>query len=121
VKTLTKTLLIIYGMSIMGYGMLEVSHGIMHEIKNKFHHHAHDHFHNLSEHSGASFYVTPNSPPDNNDSISAFNSYFLFFECNPLILENLVAESTYESETLEPLTLFYSNPLVPPPLFATAL
>jgi hypothetical protein len=108
-------LLVVYGLSIIGYGMLEVSHGIMHKIKNKFHTHAHDSNHHFEDHHTV-LYSPAASQPTDNDSISPFNSYFLFFEQDILILRNLVAGHSCVSETLERLTPFYSTPLVPPPL-----
>jgi len=99
----------------MGYGMLELSHGIMHTIKNKFHTHAHDGYHHLDDHHTV-LYSAAVSQSNDNDSISPFNSYFLFFEQDTLILRNLVAEPSCVSETFERLTPSYSTPLVPPPL-----
>jgi hypothetical protein len=108
-------LLVIYGLSIVGYGMLKLSHGIMHTIKNKFHTHAHDSDHHLDDHHTV-LYSPAASQPTDNDSISLFNSYFLFFEQDILILRNLVAGPPCVSETLQQLTPFYCAPLVPPPL-----
>ncbi len=108
-------LLIIYGVSTMAFGIMDISHGILHGIKNEFHGHGHKSHHTIGDH-----HVTLQaevSHQTDSDPASPIHSYFLFFEnCNPIVI-NFSAIVTHHLEGACLLSSFYAAPLVPPPLF----
>ena len=46
----TNFLILIYGLSITAFGIMEIGHETMHAIKNGIHHHEADHHHILEDH-----------------------------------------------------------------------
>ena len=113
-KALVKTLLVIYGFSTMSFAIMDVSHRILHGIKNEFHSHEHESHHTIGDHH-VSLQAEVSHQTDS-DPASPVHSYFLFFEnCNAIVI-NFSAAVTHYLEGSFPLSSFYAAPLVPPPL-----
>ena len=49
-RLLTNFLILIYGLSIIAFGVMEIGHEALHTFKNGVHHHEADHHHILEDH-----------------------------------------------------------------------
>ena len=113
IRVFANLLILIYSVSITGFGILEVGHEIAHTFKNNIHHHAEDHHHNLKDHE-VLFQDDNNSSSDSNIVFSLFCS-FLFYEFHFIVLTDIVTESKYYMSNDDELKTVAFRPLIPPP------
>ncbi len=107
-------LLIIHSLSIMGYGIMEGGHELLHSFKNNVHFHDHEHHHHMEDHH---IVVRDNvSDTHNEDSTSPIHSYFLFFELLDPISIDINMKLPYPTEVIIQFSSLSSIPFVPPPL-----
>ena len=80
---LTKLLILIYGLSITGYVLLEGGHEILHAFKSTLHQHEvdhhHGHAHNVNDHHTVFTSDDEQNVTTLNDSIKIFG-FFLFYQ-----------------------------------------
>ncbi len=109
---LAKLMILIYGISIAGYVLLDGGHTVLHNLKNKLHHHNHGH-HHVEDHQDI---FTPDvSHSDTQDSVKIFG--FLLFYQTPVDYSvlNLPGNLNVNGLFKKLLTLTQA-PLTPPPL-----
>lgn len=105
-RVFAKLILLIYGLSIAGYVLLDASHEVLHQFKNSIHHHEHDHHH--SHHHIDDHQVLPE---DTDDSRNIVIYYFhLFFQNG----EVPSLQTTEESKAGVACLTFFENPTFPP-------
>lgn len=115
-RLFAKLILLIYGLSIAGYVLLDAVHEVLHQFKNNIHHHEHDHHHAHDHHHVEDHHGASALEEDENTSLVIY--YFhLFFQRIakqelPVAFDHEGGESTlviFESLTFPPST--------PPPMF----
>lgn len=114
---LAKLLILIYGLSITGYGLLDGGHKIVHRFKNPLHHHEVDlhHDHDVNDHH--TIFISGDEKDDASitDSIKIFG--FLLFYHSPA--DYLVFNWDTNNSCIglfKKLTTLSQAPLTPPPL-----
>jgi hypothetical protein len=112
-RALTNFLILIYGLSIIAFGIMEIGHEVMHTFKNALHHHEAGHQHILEDH-----HIMLHD--DNTNSIdnilSSLSFSILFYEFPAATLIEIVAQLQYHSlDTAKTITVVCS-PFIPPPI-----
>lgn len=122
-KALTTSLLIIYGLSIMGYALLDATHEVLHNVKNPFHKHevkvhAHEHKHNHHHHHVEDHHklITKSDTSDKQTTSINISCYFLFFHGASKFNNALFNLDTFAMVLNTRLPLVFLIPLSPPPL-----
>jgi hypothetical protein len=85
IRGYTLLLIVIYGITILSFSLLEAGHSLFHTVKNSIHDHNHGHHHGMGDHTTV-ISVDDTDAPDT-DSSNQISCYFLFFEKNPLALD----------------------------------
>jgi hypothetical protein len=116
--TLSKLLILIYGVSIAGYVLLDGSHALMHVLKSELHHHKIDHHshghHHVEDHQHI-FTPDTDEPTESKDSIKIF-SFLLFYQTPAdYSVFNVVGNLEVNGLSKKILTVTRA-PLTPPPL-----
>jgi hypothetical protein len=112
-RALTNFLILIYGLSITAFGVMEIGHETMHAFKNGVHHHEADHHHILEDHNISSHDDDTNGM-DNILSSLSFSIFFYEFSAIPLI-DTLVKLQYHLLDVLKTNTVV-SSPFIPPPI-----
>jgi hypothetical protein len=112
-RALTNFLILIYGLSITAFGIMEIAHETMHTFKNAVHHHQADHQHILEDHG-----VTTNDDNTNsiNNILSSLSFSILFYEFSAIILIDVVAKLQYHSWDASKIITVVCSPFIPPPI-----
>ena len=114
--TLTKLLLLIYGLSIISNGVMDLGHEVLHQFKNNIHSHEHTDHHHIHDHNTLLKTDTQHHASDTKTSVPIY-SFFLFFEASlnftPALNSNVASIS---SELITKIHCGYITPLTPPPL-----
>ena len=111
-RLLTNFLILIYGLSIIAFGVMEIGHETLHAFKNEIHQHEADHHHILGDHN-VSFHDDDTNSIDSVLSTLSFS--ILFYEFCAIILIDVVAKlQYYPLETIKISTVVCS-PFIPPP------
>jgi len=112
-RLLANFLILIYGLSIIAFGVMEIGHETLHAFKNGVHHHEADHHHILEDHN-VSFH---NDETDSIDKVLSTLSFsILFYEFCAIILIDVVAKlQYYPLRTIKTNTVVCS-PFIPPPI-----
>lgn len=124
-KALATSLLIIYGLSIMGYALLDVTHELLHKVKNPFHQHEvkahthqhkreHDHYHHHVEDHHK--FLTKSDTSDKRGSSINISWYFFFFHGAPRFINTQPGFSTFVQVLNTRLPIVFLKPPSPPPL-----
>ncbi len=113
---LAKLLILIYGLSITGYSLLDGGHEILHSFKNALHHHEvdHHHGHDVNDHHTI-FTQGDEDSASITDSIEIFG--FLLFYHSPT--DYLIFKSDSNNSFIglfKKLPTLSQAPLTPPPL-----
>ena len=88
-RLLTNFLILIYGLSIIAFGVMEIGHEALHAFKNGVHHHEADHHHILEDHN-VSFHNDDTNSIDN--LLSTLSFTILFYEFCAIILTDVLAK-----------------------------
>lgn len=107
-RVFAKLILLIYGLSIAGYVLLDATHEVLHQFKNSIHHHEHDHHHSHSHHHIDDHQVMPE---DTDGSKNIVIYYFHLFFQN---VEVPSLQTTEESKAGVACLVFFENPTFPP-------
>src|SRR5687768_9272875 len=107
-RVLTNMLLVVYSLSIMGYGIIETSHGLLHSLKNNVHFHDHERHHHIEDHH--IILHDDASQTNHADSTIPIYSYFLFFEHLIPLTIDLNINLPYPREVILQLKSIYSTP-----------
>ena len=111
-RALTNFLILVYGLSIIAFGAMEIGHETLHAFKNGVHHHEADHHHILEDHN-VSFDNDDTNSIDN--LLSTLSFTILFYEFCPIILIDALAKvQYYPLETIKTNAVACS-PYIPPP------
>lgn len=116
IRALTKLLLLIYGLSIVGNGSMDLGHTFLHQFRNNIHHHEHSSHHKIHDHK-ILMQASGQHHAAETETSSPIYSYFLFFERNLSFI--LKCDGTVVNVSGEPVTTThcaYVTPLTPPPL-----
>ncbi len=108
----TSFLILIYGLSITAFGIMEIGHEAMHAIKNGIHHHEADHHHILEDHG-----ILHDDNADSIDNIlSSLSFSILFYEFCAIILLDVLAKLQYYSLAPAKTITVVRCPFIPPPI-----
>lgn len=115
IRALTKLLLLIYGLSIVSYGVMDLGHEVLHQVKNNIHSHEHTDHHHIHDHNALLKMDTQHPVSDTEASVPIY-SYFLFFEPGLNFTPTWNSEETsVSSELITKLHCGYATPLTLPP------
>ena len=109
-RVVTKLLVIIYGLSITGFGIMELGHEIAHVIKNKVHHHDAALSHVVSDHG-----LKSQEEHSDDNNISLLSCGFLFFEVYSFLMETMLLEVQYFCCGNNKHDNVILKPFIPPP------
>ncbi|HEY5823338.1 MAG TPA: hypothetical protein VIT44_03175 [Cyclobacteriaceae bacterium] len=111
-RALTNFLILIYGLSITAFGIMEIGHETMHAFKNGIHHHEADHHHIFEDHG-----IVHDDNADSIDNIlSSLSFTILFYEfCDIVLLDVLAKLQYYSLEPAKTITVVRC-PFIPPPI-----
>ena len=111
-RALTNFLILIYGLSITAFGIMEIGHETMHAFKNGIHHHEADHHHILEDHG-----IVHDDNADSIDNIlSSLSLSILFYEFCNIILLDVQAKLQYHSLAPAKTITVVCSPFIPPPI-----
>lgn len=112
-RSVTKILLLIYGLSIMGGSFMEVAHEILHRVENTLHHHRHEHHHSVEDH-----HISLDADGSSKNGVaemSNLGTYFLYFESPLTILSVVRIKKIYSIHRLFGFVSLSVVPSIPPP------
>lgn len=109
-RVVTKLLVILYGLSITGFGIMEFGHGLAHVITNKVHHHEADHHHGLGDHD-----LKSQEEHSDDNNISLLSCGFLFFEAYSFSMETMLLAVQYFPRDNNEHDNVILKPFIPPP------
>ena len=112
-RALTNFLILIYGLSITAFGIMEIGHETMHAFKNVVHHHEADHHHILEDHD-ILFHDDNTNSIDN--ILSSLSFSILFYEFCAIILIDILAKLQYHSLDAAKTNTIVCSPFIPPPI-----
>lgn len=118
---LAKLMILVYGLSIAGYVLLDSGHEVLHAIKSNLHHHVEEHHH---DHTDAHHHVEDHQnilTPATDQSTESTNSaktfgFLLFFQSPSPIVTIRDAGDLHGNCLLQKLLTLTRVPLTPPPL-----
>ena len=112
-RALTNFLILIYGLSIIAFGIMEIGHEVMHTFKNALHHHEAGHQHILEDH-----HIMLHD--DNTNSIdnilSSLSFSILFYEFSGIRLIDILVQLQYHLFDVVKTITVVSSPFIPPPI-----
>lgn len=119
-------MILVYGLSIAGYVLLDSGHEILHTLKSNLHHHEEEHHHNQHDHhdNAAPHHVedhqsifTPDidQSAESKDWVQIF-SFLLFFQTPSALFIPGHSVDFYGNGLLQKLLTLTQAPLTPPPL-----
>jgi hypothetical protein len=112
-RALTNFLMLIYGLSITAFGIMEIGHEAMHAFKNAVHHHEADHHHILEDHD----IMLPDDSTNSIDNILSSLSFSIaFYESCPLVLIDVLPKLQYQLWDAAKTITVVCSPFVPPPI-----
>jgi ABC-type nickel/cobalt efflux system permease component RcnA len=123
---LAKLMILVYGLSIAGYVLLDSGHEILHTLKSNLHHHEEEHHHNQHDHhdNAAPHHVedhqsifTPDidQSAESKDWVQIF-SFLLFFQTPSALFIPGHSADFYGNGLFQKLLTLTRAPLTPPPL-----
>ena len=112
-RALTNFLILIYGLSIIAFGIMEIGHETMHAFKNGVHHHEADHHHILEDHN-ISFHDDDTNKMDN--ILSSLSFSILFYEFSAIPLIDILVKLRYHLLDVVKTNTVVSSPFIPPPI-----
>jgi hypothetical protein len=112
-RLLTNFLVLIYGLSIIAFGIMEIGHETLHAFKNGVHHHEADYDHIFEDHN----IVVHDDVTNSIDNILSSLSFSIFFYefCAIALIDVLAKHQYYLLDVGKTNTLVYS-PFIPPPI-----
>ncbi|MBA4057260.1 MAG: hypothetical protein C0490_21280 [Marivirga sp.] len=116
-RSLTKLLLVIYGLSVISNSLLDASHEVLHCLRNAIHHHEHLEHHHIHDHHAFLKKDAQLQVYDSETNLPIL-SYFIFFE-NFRVFDLLFADQiTFQAvEIITRVHCGYTTLLLDPPLF----
>ena len=112
-RALTNFLILIYGLSITAFGIMEIGHETMHAFRNGAHHHEADHHHILEDHN-ILFHDDDTNSIDN--ILSSLSFSILFYEFSGIRLIDILVELQYHLFDVVKTITVVSSPFIPPPI-----
>ncbi len=112
-RAFTNFLILIYGLSITAFGIMEIGHETMHAFKNRVHHHEADHHHILEDHN-ISFHDDDTNSIDN--ILSSLSFSILFYEFSVIPLIDVLVKFQYRLLDVVKTNTVVSSPFIPPPI-----
>lgn len=111
-RLFAKLILLIYGLSIAGYVLLDATHEVLHQFKNNLHHaHNHDnHHHSHSHHHVEDHHVTSGGSGQKADTNIVIYYFHLFFQRIAAHTFPLSIERSWQ----QAVELSFENPVFPP-------
>ena len=117
IHTLTKLLLIIYSLSIISHGVMDLGHEALHQVKNNIHSHEHTDHHHIHDHNALLKTDTSHNNISDTETSVPIYCYFLFFAPSPNFTPEWNSNVTsVSSELITKLHRGYITLLTPPPL-----
>ena len=116
IRALTKLLLLIYGLSIVGNGSMDLGHTLLHQVRNNIHYHEHSSYHGIRDHK-ILMQASHQHHVAETETSAPIYSYFLFFERNLNFI--FKGDGSVIDVSGGPVTTThcaYATPLTPPPL-----
>lgn len=121
-KVLARLLLLIFGLSVVGYVLLDGGHELLHTLKTSFHkhevaehHHGHQHKHHHIEDHKEIFAPDNDQEPSKKTSVQI--SYFFFYFQQPIeYVVTLAVSEDFKRCLFNKYIDFSIAPLTPPPL-----
>ncbi|MBN8650490.1 MAG: hypothetical protein J0L67_03635 [Cytophagales bacterium] len=116
---LARLLILIYGLSIAGYVLLDSTHEILHAFKSKTHqhsnYHTHTHFktHHVEDHQV--FSQDHLTKQESSISVKIFG-FHLFFQAPPIAISVTPANRFINNGLFDKVRTVPHTPLIPPPL-----
>ncbi|HZI24014.1 MAG TPA: hypothetical protein VFD46_02995 [Chryseolinea sp.] len=109
-RAVTNFLILVYGLSITAFGILEIGHKAMHTLKNPVHHHQADHHHILKDHD-----IQLDDSTDAIDNIlSSLSFNIAFYESFTLVLINVLSKPQYQLQDAAKTITIVCSPFAPP-------
>jgi hypothetical protein len=112
-RAVTNFLILIYGLSITAFGIMEIGHEAMHTFKNAVHHHEADHHHILEDHD---IMVLDDSPNSIDDMLSSLSFSIAFYESCAVVLIDVLPKLQYQLCDAVKIITVVCPPFVPPPI-----
>lgn len=106
-------LIIVYGISILGFSILETGHAVLHVFKNSIHYHAHGHHHAAEDHK---VLVTSDESSDADTDSIGIGCYFLFFDNLTHRTKVFLSQNQHFCEPGTRLASTVRVPFIPPPI-----
>ncbi|HZB13481.1 MAG TPA: hypothetical protein VE467_10650 [Chryseolinea sp.] len=109
-RAITNFLMLIYGLSITAFGIMEIGHEALHSFKNAVHHHEADHHHILEDHD-----IQLDDSTDTIDNIlSSLSFNIAFYESCTLVLINVLSKPQYQLQNAAKTITVACSFFVPP-------
>jgi len=118
VKKGATLLLVLYGLTMLSYGALEMSHDFLHYLASHKHSHLHDHGHSHHHHFSDHHQHTHVHSGDHEEPLtetSAPIGFFLFVERQPAFVLKNVSFDLLKFSRAENLSAYAAAPETPPP------
>lgn len=112
-RAFTNFLILIYGLSITAFGVMEMGHETLHEFKNSLHHHQADHHHVLEDHDVV---VHDDNTNSIDSTLSSLAFSILFYEFCTITLPDVRAKLQYHSLKPAKTHPVVCRPFIPPPI-----
>jgi hypothetical protein len=109
----TNFLILIYGLSITAFGIMEIGHEAMHTFKNAVHHHEADHRHILEDHDIMHLDGSTNSI---DNILSSLSFSIAFYESCAVVLTDVLPKTQYQLWDASKTIAVVCLPFVPPPI-----
>ena len=110
-RAVTNFLMLIYGLSITAFGIMEIGHEAMHAFKNAVNHHEANHY-ILKDHD---IQLDDNTNTINN-ILSSLSFNIAFYETCALVLINVLSKPQYQLPDAAKTITVVCSPFVPPPI-----
>lgn len=118
-RLFAKLILLIYGLSIAGYVLLDGVHEVLHQFKNNIHHHEHDHHHSHDHHHHVEdHHVVPTAAASEESPTVVIYYFHLFFQNVEKLTFPLTLHVTNKALVYDKVPTLTFPPPTPPPDFA---
>ena len=105
--------ILIYGLSITAFGIMELGHEAMHTFKNAVHHHEADYHHILEDHDIMHLDGSTNSI---DNILSSLSFSIAFYEFCAVVLIDVLPKTQYQLRDAAKIIAVVCRPFVPPPV-----
>ena len=112
-RALTNFLILIYGLSITAFGIMEIGHETMHAFKNEVHHHEAAQHHILEDHD---ILIQDDNTNSIDSILSSLSFSILFYEFCAIILIDILPKLHYHSSDAAKTNTIVCAPFIPPPI-----